>query len=75
MLPPDAGLKELADVIVGSRQRLVPIVENEKVIGVVTRTDLINVFADGIRRLPGEQGSTGSQGAQYRQIYSGSPSF
>lgn len=45
MLPPGASIRELADVIVGGRQRLVPIVENEKVVGVVTRTDLINVFA------------------------------
>lgn len=44
-LPPDARLNEITDIIIGSRQRLVPIVENDKVIGVVTRTDLINVFA------------------------------
>lgn len=65
MLPPDAGLKELADVIVGSRQRLVPIVENEKVIGVVTRTDLINVFAD---ESGGFLANRAQQGAKERNI-------
>ena len=50
-LPPDASLKELTAVIVDARQRLVPIVEGEKVAGVVTRTDLINVFADEPGRL------------------------
>lgn len=45
-LPPDAPLQDFAEIIVGSRQRLVPIVENEAVVGVVTRTDLINVFAN-----------------------------
>lgn len=44
-LGPEAPLKEMADIIVGARQRLVPIVEANKVVGVVTRTDLINVFA------------------------------
>ncbi|MBQ3060360.1 MAG: CBS domain-containing protein [Desulfovibrio sp.] len=46
-LSPDAEIKELTNIIIGSRQRLVPIVENEAVIGVVTRTDLINIFAEG----------------------------
>lgn len=45
LLSPGASLRELAEIIVGGRQRLVPIVENDQVTGVVTRTDLINVFA------------------------------
>lgn len=45
-LGPNATIKELSEIIIGARQRLVPIVENETVIGVVTRTDLINVFAN-----------------------------
>ncbi len=44
-LPPDASINDLASIIVGERQRLVPIVENGEITGVVTRTDLINVFA------------------------------
>ncbi|WP_308620139.1 CBS domain-containing protein [uncultured Desulfovibrio sp.] len=55
MLPPGAGIKELTDVIVGARQRLVPIVDEGIVIGVVTRTDLINVFASEAGRLPSPQ--------------------
>lgn len=51
-LPPEAVLKDLTAAIVGARQRLVPIVENEDVIGVVTRTDLINVFAHEPGNLP-----------------------
>lgn len=46
LLPPDAPLSELSAIIVGARQRLVPIVEHDEVVGVVTRTDLINVFAN-----------------------------
>lgn len=44
-LPPEASISDITEIIIGSRQRLVPIVENNLVIGVVTRTDLINVFA------------------------------
>lgn len=50
-LPPGASLRELTEIIVDSRQRLVPIVENENVVGVVTRTDLINVFASDFGNL------------------------
>ncbi len=44
-LPKDASLKDVTNVIVGEHQRLVPIVENEETIGVVSRTDLIGIFA------------------------------
>ncbi len=46
-IAPDAGLQSITDTIIGARQRLVPVVENGEVAGVVTRTDLINIFADG----------------------------
>ena len=51
-LTPSAGLDDLMEIIVGARQRLVPILnesalgEPGAVIGVVTRTDLINVFVE-----------------------------
>ncbi len=44
-LPPDASLRDLTNVIVGQRQRMVPIVRDNDVVGVVTRTDLIGIFA------------------------------
>ncbi len=44
-LPMDATLRDLTAIIVGSRQRLVPIVQDDQVAGVVTRTDLISIFA------------------------------
>lgn len=49
---PDATLQRLMDIIVGGRQRLVPVVENGDTIGVVTRTDLINMFVQEPGRLP-----------------------
>ncbi len=54
-LAPQATLKDLTAVIVGAGQRLVPIVENANVTGVVTRTDLIQVFAHETRHLEEEK--------------------
>ncbi len=48
---PDDGLQEITNIIIGMHQRLVPVVEDGNVIGVVTRTDLINVFAEESGRL------------------------
>lgn len=45
-VPPDASLQRLMQIIVGAHQRLVPVVEKNEVIGVVTRTDLINMFVE-----------------------------
>lgn len=43
---PDTSLQRLVEIIIGARQRLIPIVEKNDVIGVVTRTDLINLFVE-----------------------------
>jgi tRNA nucleotidyltransferase (CCA-adding enzyme) len=56
-LSPESTLRDLTWVIVRERQRLVPIVEGEDVVGVVTRTDLINIFA-------GEPGIAAGQDVQ-----------
>lgn len=51
-LPPNASLQEILEIIINGRQRLIPIVENHKVTGVVTRTDMMNIFTDGVGHLP-----------------------
>ena len=43
---------KVMEVIIGQRQRLIPIVEEHKVIGVVTRTDLINNIIQEPARIP-----------------------
>lgn len=45
-IAPGAALGDIMEIIVGARQRLVPVVQDEDVVGVVTRTDLINVFVE-----------------------------
>ncbi len=41
---PDAGLVEIQDKIIESKQRILPVIENGKTIGVITRTDLLNIL-------------------------------
>ncbi|MFP4070930.1 MAG: CBS domain-containing protein [Desulfovibrionales bacterium] len=48
----DTDLYPVMEIILGQRQRLVPIVENQRVVGVVTRTDLINFLVEEPARLP-----------------------
>ncbi len=49
---PGTSLQRLMDIIVGARQRLVPVVEHGNTVGVVTRTDLINMFVEEPDRIP-----------------------
>ena len=51
-VPADAPLQRLMQIIVGAHQRLVPVVEKNEVIGVVTRTDLINMFVEDPSGVP-----------------------
>ncbi len=41
---PDADLVEIQDKIIGNKQRILPVFENGKVLGVITRTDLLNTL-------------------------------
>ncbi len=41
---PEADLEEIQDKIIGHKQRILPVVENDRVRGVITRTDLLNLL-------------------------------
>ena len=43
---PNAEMNEVAQIIINNHQRMVPVIENNEVIGIMTRTDLVNLFAD-----------------------------
>ncbi len=49
---PDATLWEIQEKIIGDKQRLLPVTENGRVIGVITRTDLLNVLVSDPVRVP-----------------------
>jgi len=41
---PDADLVEIQDKIIDNKQRILPVVQDKKVVGVITRTDLLNTL-------------------------------
>ena len=47
---PDADLPEIQDKIIDSKQRILPIIDNGVILGVVTRTDLLNILIRRSRR-------------------------
>jgi tRNA nucleotidyltransferase (CCA-adding enzyme) len=49
---PDAPLSEIQEKIIGNKQRLLPVVENGRVIGVITRTDLLNILVSDPACIP-----------------------
>jgi len=48
----DADLYQVIEIVLGQGQRLVPVVEADRVIGVITRTDLINMLVEEPARIP-----------------------
>ncbi len=53
-LEPSATLAEIEELIIEHRQRFIPIVEQEKIIGVITRTDLLNLLINDPAHMPKE---------------------
>jgi tRNA nucleotidyltransferase (CCA-adding enzyme) len=51
-LPSTATLADIQELIIGNRQRLIPIVERDRVQGVITRTDLLNLLVNDPAHLP-----------------------
>jgi tRNA nucleotidyltransferase (CCA-adding enzyme) len=46
---PDADLIQIQDIIIENKQRLLPILENDNILGVITRTDLLNILVQQTR--------------------------
>ena len=51
-LPSTATLADIQEMIIGHRQRLIPIIERGRVQGVITRTDLLNLLVNDPAHLP-----------------------
>lgn len=51
-LPLNATLADIQEMIIEHRQRLIPIVQNKALIGVITRTDLLNKLVNDPAHLP-----------------------
>jgi tRNA nucleotidyltransferase (CCA-adding enzyme) len=52
-LPPSASLAEIQELIIEHRQRFIPVVDDEILVGVITRTDLFNLLVNDPAYLPG----------------------
>jgi len=44
---PNASLKDVQELIIENKLRILPVVEDGKVLGVITRTDLLNILVGG----------------------------
>ena len=51
-LKEDASLADIQELIIEHRQRLIPIVRDEKLVGIITRTDLLNRLVNDPAHLP-----------------------
>ncbi len=51
-LPLNATLSDIEELIIERRQRLIPIVHNNQLAGVITRTDLLNMLVNDPAHLP-----------------------
>ncbi|MDY6988864.1 MAG: CBS domain-containing protein [Thermodesulfobacteriota bacterium] len=49
---PGAGLAEIQEKIIYNKQRLLPVTEDGRIIGVITRTDLLNTLVSNNGRIP-----------------------
>lgn len=49
VISPEADLLEVQEKIIGHKQRLLPVIEYGKLVGVITRTDLLNVLVQQSR--------------------------
>ena len=47
-----AALSEIQEKIIGNKQRLLPVVDNRRVVGVITRTDLLNTLLSEPAQIP-----------------------
>lgn len=49
---PDDTFSKVQELIVSKRQRFVPVVENDKIVGVITRTDILQILTNDASRRP-----------------------
>ena len=52
VVTPDTDLYPVMEIILGQRQRLAPVVEDGGLVGVVTRTDIVNTLVQEPARIP-----------------------
>jgi tRNA nucleotidyltransferase (CCA-adding enzyme) len=66
-LEPSATLAEIEELIIEHRQRFIPIVEQDKIIGVITRTDLLNLLINDPAHMPKDTLNSSDSSSTERQ--------
>jgi tRNA nucleotidyltransferase (CCA-adding enzyme) len=51
---PDADLSEVQEKIIENKQRVLPVIDRADIVGVITRTDLLNILGRQSKKAPGE---------------------
>ncbi|MGE4292285.1 MAG: CBS domain-containing protein [Desulfovibrio sp.] len=51
-VPPDTDLYRVMEIILGKRQRLLPVVDKGRIEGIITNTDLLNLLIEEPARIP-----------------------
>jgi len=51
-VPVSADLHTVMEVVIGKRQRFLPVLEEENIVGVITRTDIVNLLVEESARIP-----------------------
>jgi tRNA nucleotidyltransferase (CCA-adding enzyme) len=57
VVKPGASVGEIRSLVVDGNQRLLPVIENRKAVGVITRTDLMRILHEKMTKI--EEGSSG----------------
>ncbi|MDL2269635.1 CBS domain-containing protein [Desulfosarcina sp. OttesenSCG-928-A07] len=67
---PDADISEIQNKIIGNKQRLLPVVSDSTVVGVVTRTDLLNTLVQQNQKPlpPGKTANPDAMGKRIRMV-------
>lgn len=52
VVPPSTDLYAVMEIILGKRQRIVPVEQDDAITGVITRTDLVNLLIEEPSRIP-----------------------
>ena len=77
-VPPTADILEIQENIIESKQRILPVIDQGIVVGVVTRTDLLNVLVsqqkvDDRSTMRQSQKQTRARTRQYSELHEGTP--
>ena len=64
IIQPSASILDIQKIIITHRQRTIPVVEDNELVGIITRTDLFNILAGDPALMPGLKNSQNQPSAE-----------